>query len=186
MNILKLISISIILLAGSIAQAQNKVISESEALDIGNQNKCCPDTSGLISGSADFSNSDLAIENPVISQNPATLDYTFKATVVDLGDDCSYCTKIVILLPAEIALKSYKAIASNGKKFKITRCKGSLIIEAGMMCPGTDTLYVHQITVTVVTSKHTDRVVNVGFGIFSYSKIADLKKENNYWSGTMP
>ena len=146
---------------------------------------CCPDTSSLISGSGDFANSNLVIEKPVIAKIAATGHYSFTALVTDSGDDCSYCTKIIVLLPAEVNVLRYSAVSTHGRTFMVTRCFGSLEIDAGMMCPGMEETktYVHQIKITVETSNHTKNVHDAGFAIFAYSKIPDLKQENNYWYG---
>ncbi len=149
------------------------------------QAKCCPDTARLASDEAvGFLNADLAIINANIAHKHGS-PYTFTATVVDSSDDCSYCTKIIILLPPEVTYMGAKAVSAGGKIFKVTRCWGMLMIDAGEMCPGQDETkeYVHKINITVKTSDHTAKVPDAGFAIVAYSKVPDFKQENNYWSG---
>ncbi|MFZ1677645.1 MAG: hypothetical protein WBP41_01405 [Saprospiraceae bacterium] len=147
---------------------------------------CCPDSGSLISGNADFANSNLVIENPVITKKGG--HYFFSATVANHGDDCSHCTQIIVLLPAEVSLIKYSAVGQDGRKFEMKQCLGALTIDVGLMCPAANydkekTVYVQNIKVMVETSDHTANVSDAGFAIMAYSKIPDLVQKDNYWSG---
>ncbi|MEO8768452.1 MAG: hypothetical protein ABI402_00135 [Ferruginibacter sp.] len=184
MKAYKLVFMFIVMLLMNISFAKSQVKSVPQAPDFSKQKKCCPDTGSLVSGLPnDFNNSDLAIEKPKIVKDAAG-NYTFTASVVDNGDDCAYCSKIIILLPAEVTVISATAYA-KGRKFTISRCLGIITIEAGMLCPGEEETkeYGHRINITVKTSDHSANTTEASFGIVAYSKIPDLHMENNYWSG---
>ena len=153
---------------------------------LSDQVKCCPDTGSLISDDAGVLSADLAVKNVTLEKNPVSGEYTLTALVTNNGDDCSRCSKIVVMLPPEIKVLSYKAINNTTKKkIPVSRCLGMLVIDAGMMCPQEDYMgdpkkYLKTVKIVVRTSDHTDKISKASFAVMVYNKIPDLDLSNNY------
>jgi hypothetical protein len=192
MKNLKLLFTCILIATQSMVKSQNiEKFKEIEKIP----KNCCPDGSGLISSSdptnPEIMSADISIDNAQITKNPNSGKYTFKASVFSSQDDCSACVKIIVMLPSEVTVESFNAITADNVVLNMVKCKGGLVLEVDSMCPQANypaypnTIYIHEIKITVVTSKHSAKVSNASFSIFATSKIPDLVKENNYWSGKM-
>lgn len=136
--------------------------------------------------------SDVAIDPSYTNVLPEGEHLRLVARVVDLGDDdCSFCSSIVVGLPAEVKVVGFSASGDATGPLSwhaCTNAKGAtgmitIDVPEYICVNDNDTTYDHRVDILceVEFSPNPHAKCNAAFSVHAMSSIPDPHPANNYW-----